>query len=393
MGGRVRANGVPDLPEEFWQEPVLREALASRHMGQVIRAWRTHPQHGRHPFAQDRVAVWMGITQAQLSRIETGPPPAHLDRLVQWAQVLHIPQERLWFALPEERPRAEDEEGSVKRRGFLAAAGLTVAGGVLPPGPADSGEADGRTAVEWLAWHLWQHRAHSAHSSAIPAYIARGLNRHAHVTRDAEEWYRFSDDALIDVLVAQRVFADIESGSAHLLATAQTSHATDLAMGALAAGDDRARRSLASWMQRGPTPVLRVNAAGVLAKIGSADLGDAAISTIRTDPDARQLYLTAVASRVLATGWEEAGQLVTTGFPQDGHGHEAWAAERLLTEIENPRDAVARWCSTVLLHQLHRQLPDAARIGFAQALRREHCRENLRAFAAALAGMSPLAWS
>lgn len=397
MADRVRSSGVPDLPEEFWQEPVLCEALDSRHMGRVVRAWRTHPHHGRHPYAQDRVAAWAGITQAQLSRIETGPPPAHLDRLIQWARLLRIPPELLWFALPEQRSRAEGEEADVKRRGFLAAAGLTVAGGMIPSGSGalgiggvgigDAGEADGRSAVEWLAWYLWQHQVRTVHASVVPVDIARGLDRHAHVTRDAENYYRFSDHALVDVLVAQRVFADIESGSAHLLATAQTSHATDLAMGALAADDDRARRALGAWMHRGATPVLRVNAAGVLAKVGSADLGDAAISTIRLDPDARQLYLTAVASRVLATGWDEAGTLVSHGFAPE---HDDWAADRLLSEIVNPRDAVARWCSTVLLHQVHRRLSDTARAGFARALQREQCRENLRAFAAVLAGASPL---
>jgi hypothetical protein len=409
IGDRVRASAVPDLPSGFWQEPVLSQALASRHMGRVIRAWRTHPHHGRNPFAQDRVAAWMGITQAQLSRIETGAPPVHLDRLIQWALLLRIPQQRLWFALPEQPIDADGGEVSVKRRGFLAAAGLTIAGGVLPltadpvasvaSGPISGsgaiagsgpGEAEDRAAVDWLAWHLWQHRVDSVHVSAVPADIARRLDRHAHVTRDAEGRYRFSDDALIDVLVAQRVFADIESGSAHLLATAQTTHATDLAMGALAADDDRARRALAAWMRRGATPVLRVNAAGVLAKVGSADLGDEAISTIRLDPDARQLYLTAVTSRVLGTGWDEAGRLVSTGFADDPDSAAPLACDRLLNEIANPRDAVARWCSTVLVHQVHGRLSDAARATFAHALRREHCRENLRAYAAVLAGASPL---
>lgn len=92
--------GAPEVPPEFWDEEVLRHALASRHMGQVIRAWRTHPYHGRRSFPQDRVAGWVGINQTQLSRIENGPPIGHLDRLIQWAQVLHIPADRLWFALP-----------------------------------------------------------------------------------------------------------------------------------------------------------------------------------------------------------------------------------------------------------------------------------------------------
>ena len=39
-------------------------------MARVIRAYRRHAYHGRHPLPQDVVAGWVGITQAQLSRID-----------------------------------------------------------------------------------------------------------------------------------------------------------------------------------------------------------------------------------------------------------------------------------------------------------------------------------
>jgi transcriptional regulator with XRE-family HTH domain len=104
---RDRPVAAPEVPADFWDEVVLQEALASRHMGRVIRAWRTHPHHGRQDFPQDRVAAWAGITQTQLSRIENGQPMMHLDRLIQWARVLRIPADRLWFAMPgSERPFA-----------------------------------------------------------------------------------------------------------------------------------------------------------------------------------------------------------------------------------------------------------------------------------------------
>lgn len=91
---------APEVPDGFWNEVVIRDALASEHMGRVIRAWRTHPHHGRQDYPQDRVATWAEITQTQLSRIENGPPPMHLDRLRHWAKVLRIPPGRLWFAMP-----------------------------------------------------------------------------------------------------------------------------------------------------------------------------------------------------------------------------------------------------------------------------------------------------
>lgn len=69
-------------------------------MGRVIRAYRRHPYHGRRALAQETVAGWLSLTQAQLSRIENGLPVAHLVRLVQCAIVLRIPEQYLWFALP-----------------------------------------------------------------------------------------------------------------------------------------------------------------------------------------------------------------------------------------------------------------------------------------------------
>ncbi|MGH3600118.1 MAG: helix-turn-helix domain-containing protein, partial [Pseudonocardiaceae bacterium] len=80
----------------------MRQALAGRHMGRVIRAYRCHPFHGRHPLAQETVGAWIGVTQGQLSRIENGPTIVHLDRLVHWARVLGVPSSCLWFTYPED---------------------------------------------------------------------------------------------------------------------------------------------------------------------------------------------------------------------------------------------------------------------------------------------------
>lgn len=93
----------PDVPGTFWTDSAVARALAQRHMGKVIRAYRRHPFHGVTPLTQEIVARWMGITQAQLSRIENGPPPVHLDRLVQMARLFRIPAHLLWFVLPTTR--------------------------------------------------------------------------------------------------------------------------------------------------------------------------------------------------------------------------------------------------------------------------------------------------
>src|SRR6266545_3890258 len=132
----------PQVPEEFWFEAEIQQALADRHMGKVIKAYRTHPCHGRHPLSQEDVANWVGITQAQLSRIENGPPPVHLDRLTQWAVLLDIPAEHLWFKLPERNDpdnavapahlgAGGDQGDDLRRRTMLAGAAAATALPVL----------------------------------------------------------------------------------------------------------------------------------------------------------------------------------------------------------------------------------------------------------------------
>ncbi len=94
------AGAPPAVPGVFWDSDVIRAALASRHIGRVIRAYRYHPHHGGRPLPQQRVGGWLGLTQAQLSRVENGPAVTDLTRLTAWAGTLAIPADRLWFHLP-----------------------------------------------------------------------------------------------------------------------------------------------------------------------------------------------------------------------------------------------------------------------------------------------------
>ena len=97
--------GPPSMPREFWDTDQMRDALATWHIGRVIYAYRTHPWHPRL-LSQEVVGNWLGLTQAQLSRIENGRAPEELTKLVRWAQILGVPGELLWFDLPNEQ-RAE----------------------------------------------------------------------------------------------------------------------------------------------------------------------------------------------------------------------------------------------------------------------------------------------
>jgi hypothetical protein len=91
----------PSVPRTFWDSDQMRDALNTWHMGRVVFAYRTHPWHPR-PLSQETVGNWLGLTQAQLSRIENGRAPEELTKLVAWAQILGIPSELLWFKLPDE---------------------------------------------------------------------------------------------------------------------------------------------------------------------------------------------------------------------------------------------------------------------------------------------------
>jgi transcriptional regulator with XRE-family HTH domain len=72
-------------------------------MGHIARAYRLHPFHapvfGPSGISQAVLAEWLGLTQAQVCRIEKGPPVRDLDRLARWARTLRIPPEHLWFDL------------------------------------------------------------------------------------------------------------------------------------------------------------------------------------------------------------------------------------------------------------------------------------------------------
>jgi hypothetical protein len=150
-------------------------------------------------------------------------------------------------------------------------------------------------------------------------------------------------------------------------------------------------------MKRASSAVLRVNSAGVLAKLGSPRLADEVVRMLKGDLDTRQLYLTAVVSRVLDLPWPEAATLAANAAQgQDWHGRYAdragHFADRLATELTNPRDGAARWCSIVLLDQLRTVEPTISSNALHTALQQETGTENLRSIGAALAGDNPISY-
>jgi hypothetical protein len=104
---RDRLLAPPIVPRDFWLTPHMRDAFAAQHIGRVSRAYRQHPHHaatyGFAGISQALLGQWLGLTQAQVSRIETGPPVRNTDSVAHWARVLRIPAGLLWFDLPGSR--------------------------------------------------------------------------------------------------------------------------------------------------------------------------------------------------------------------------------------------------------------------------------------------------
>ncbi|WP_422770322.1 hypothetical protein ACN28C_27025 [Plantactinospora sp. WMMC1484] len=138
-------------------------------------------------------------------------------------------------------------------------------------------------------------------------------------------------------------------------------------------------------MTKDSTEVLRVNAAGILAKVDAPGTVDRVIAALRGDEAMRVLYLTAVASRVLGLPWALATQLAQ-GAAVPGPD----ATSKLAEELRNPHDAAARWCSAILLHRAGASGREPVRAAVADALGVETAPENLRAMAALLAGADPI---
>jgi len=91
------------LRDEFFETDDFRAAFESQHIGRVFKAYRNHPRHlllfGK-ALNQELLGRWLGLTQAQVSKLENGKPEQNLEALRNYTKILHLPQHLLWFDLP-----------------------------------------------------------------------------------------------------------------------------------------------------------------------------------------------------------------------------------------------------------------------------------------------------
>lgn len=93
----------PIQRNEFFETAEFRAAFESQHIGKVFKAYRNHPRHlllfGK-ALNQELLGRWLGLTQSQVSKLESGKPELNLDTLRTYARILHLPQHLLWFDFP-----------------------------------------------------------------------------------------------------------------------------------------------------------------------------------------------------------------------------------------------------------------------------------------------------
>jgi transcriptional regulator with XRE-family HTH domain len=147
--------------------------------------------------------------------------------------------------------------------------------------------------------------------------------------------------------IAAELTASIAGNDPGPLAVVQTTHGTDLAIATLA--DRGTVAHLRRWLDNGDNPVLRVNAAGILAKVTGQAEASHVTAALGRDPDVRHRYMTAVVARVCGLNWSVAAQLADNpaAFPQP-----VLVAQRFAREAVSDRDAGARWCAAAMLQTL-----------------------------------------
>src|SRR2546423_8609447 len=105
------------LRNEFFETNEFRTAFESQHIGKVLKAYRNHPGHLQllgKALNQELLGRWLGLTQAQVSKLENGKPEQNLETLRRFAKILHLPQHLLWFDFPGQSrlraPRSSTDE-------------------------------------------------------------------------------------------------------------------------------------------------------------------------------------------------------------------------------------------------------------------------------------------
>jgi DNA-binding XRE family transcriptional regulator len=117
------------LRDEFFETDQFRAAFESQHIGKIFKAYRNHPRHLQlfgKGLNQELLGRWLGLNQAQVSKIENGKPEQNLDTLRNYARILHLPQRMLWFDLAEKSRLTPSSVGVDSKPQWQDSNGLTA---------------------------------------------------------------------------------------------------------------------------------------------------------------------------------------------------------------------------------------------------------------------------
>ncbi|MEQ7009809.1 DUF296 domain-containing protein [Actinopolymorpha sp. B17G11] len=156
--------------------------------------------------------------------------------------------------------------------------------------------------------------------------------------------------------LAADMAASVAGRDAEALKTVQTTHGCDMVVASLV--DSPGVVQLRRWMFDGSEPVLRVNAAGILAKLPGQDSAADVARVLQHDDEARDLYMTAVLSRVCAMDWTDAARLAADplSLPERASFLRDWPL-RSLTRRTPERDGAQPASSRISRHSFARVPP------------------------------------
>jgi len=140
-----RRTAAPAVPPEFWQTDVMVTALASNDLGQVLRAYRFHAYHGHRPLPQCMLAGWLHVSQATLSRIESGRRRLTVEEITGFAQSLGLSVALRWTPQPE----VGEDVDPLSRRSLLGAGAGAAFGLGATTAPAAARDIDPALVAHW----------------------------------------------------------------------------------------------------------------------------------------------------------------------------------------------------------------------------------------------------
>lgn len=213
---RSNNDDVPTLEHksnEFWQRPAMAEAFRARHFGRVLYAYRC--EH-RPVLTQSELARALGLTQAQISRLETRTVgPNDLEKLVRWANMMKVPERLLWFRLSEAYDHEPSQESQIQRESWFA----------TTPSRRAASTSDASITVEQIketteTLRALDNRFGGGHARGIVgAHLANDIAPALHHRREDPDWVEFAlAVAEVDQLAGWMAYdtGDVLSGRRHL---------------------------------------------------------------------------------------------------------------------------------------------------------------------------------